>query len=342
MHIASFAFALTAAAVAAASPARAQTIEKKAVTIAVAAPQAQLSVLPVVLAKLLGHFDQEGVTVTLQHFNAGSRAIESMLGGSADIVAGAYEATVRLRAKGQPLQSFLLFGRYPLNVLGIAKSVAPSYKSPADLKGKNIGITGPGAASHTFLNLILAQAGLRPSDVTPVTVGAGPVAVAAMRRGNEIAAISNLDLAITELAMAGDIVIVADSRTAEGTRAVYGGDYAAGSFYAPIAFAQKNPGTVQAITNAMLRTLKWIAAAKEEDILAKVPAEFYQASPAVYRRALQANLASYSPDALIPPDAPGNVLKAIARFDPEIAKANIDLAATYDNSFVERALKTVN
>jgi NitT/TauT family transport system substrate-binding protein len=341
MRIASFALALTAA-LAAAAPAHAQAIEKKNITIAVAAPPAQLSVLPVVLAKLLGHFEQAGVDVTLQHFNAGSRAIESMLGGSADVVAGAYEATVRLRAKGQPLQSFLLFGRNPSNVLGIAKSLAPSYKSPADLKGKNIGITGPGAASHTFLNLILAQAGLRPTDVTPVTVGAGPVAVAAMRRGSEIAAISNLDLAITELAMAGDIVIVADSRTAEGTRAVYGGDYAAGSFYLPIGFAQKHPGTLQAVTNAMVRTLKWIAAAKEEDILAKVPAEFYQANPAVYRRALQSNLKSYSPDGLHPKDAPGNVLSAIARFDPEIAKANIDLAATYDNSFVERALKTVN
>ena len=342
MYRASLALALTAAVITAASSAHAQAIEKKAVTIAVAAPPPQLSVLPIVLAKLLGHFDQEGMTVTLQHFNAGSRAIESMLGGSADMVAGAYEATVRLRAKGQHLQSFLLFGRYPSNVLGIAKSVAPSYKSPADLKGKNIGVTGPGAASHTFLNLILAQAGLRPSDVTPVTVGAGPVAVAAMRRGNEIAAISNLDLAITELALAGDIVIVADSRTAEGTRTVYGGDYAAGSLYLPIAFAQKNPGTLQALANAMVRTLKWIAAAKEEDILAKVPAEFYQNNPTVYRRALQSNLASYSPDGLIPKDAPDNVLKAIARFDPEIAKAAIDLAATYDNRFVERALKTVN
>ena len=341
MHIGLLACALTAAAIAATSPAYGQAIEKKTVTIAVAAPLAQLAVLPLVLAKLLGHFEQEGVAVTLQHFNAGSRAIESMLGGSADIVAGAFEATVRLRAKGQNLQSFLLFGRYPQNVLGIAKSLAGSYTSPADLKGKNIGITGPGAASHTFLNLILAQGGLRPGDVTPVTVGAGPVAVAAMRRGNELAAISNLDLAITELAMAGDIVVVADSRTAEGTRAVYGGDYAAGSLYLPIAFAQKNPGTVQALATAMVRTLKWISTAREEDILAKVPAEFYQNNPAVYRQALRSNLSSYSPDGLIPKEAPDNVLKAITRFDPEIGKANIDLAATYDNSFVERALKAV-
>jgi NitT/TauT family transport system substrate-binding protein len=48
-----------------------------------------------VLAKQLGHFEQAGVNVELQHFNAGSKALESVVGGSADIVAGAYENTVR-------------------------------------------------------------------------------------------------------------------------------------------------------------------------------------------------------------------------------------------------------
>ncbi|MBX9829730.1 MAG: hypothetical protein K2Y27_32650 [Xanthobacteraceae bacterium] len=48
--------------------------EKKTVTIAVSGPPAQLYFLPVMLAKGLGHFDQAGVSVELQHFNAGSRA----------------------------------------------------------------------------------------------------------------------------------------------------------------------------------------------------------------------------------------------------------------------------
>ena len=153
-----------------------------------------------------------------------------MVGGSADIVAGAYENTVRMQAKGQPMQSIVLFGRYPQNILGITKAQCRQLQvGPADLKGQKIGITGPGSATQTFLNLILATAGLQPGDVTPITVGAGAVAVAAMRRQGELYAISNLDLAITELTMSGDIVVAFDSRNAEGTRAVYGGDYASGS-----------------------------------------------------------------------------------------------------------------
>ena len=321
------------------SLASAQEAKKKA-TIAVSGPPAQIYFLPVVLAKYLGYFDDAGVEVELQHFNSGSRALQAVVGGSADIVAGAYENTVRMQAKGQAMQSFVLFGRYPQNVLGIAKSQAANYKSPADLKGKQIGITGPGSATQTFLNLILASAGLQPSDVTTITVGAGSTAVAGMKRG-DLYAISNLDLAITELSMSGDITVVVDSRAEAGTKAVYGGDYASGSLYAPAEFVTKNPEAAQAIANAMVRTLKWMAAAKPEDIIAKVPADFYQANPAVYRQALLNNLSSFTPNGLMPAEAPANVLKAMVRFDPEIAGAKVDVAATYTNQFAEKALATV-
>ena len=321
-------------------PAVAQT-ERTNVTIAVSGPPAQVYFLPVVLAERFGYFAEAGVNVTLQHFNAGSKALKSVIGGSADIAAGAYENTMRMQSKGQNMQSLVLFGRYPQNVLGIAKSQIANYKSPADLKGKTVGITGPGSATQTFLDLILANAGLKPDDVTTITVGAGAVAVAAMRRQSELFAISNLDLAITELTLSGDIVVVVDSRTAAGSQAVYGGDYASGSLYAPVSFAQKNPKAAQAVVNAVVRTLKWLTTAKPDDIMAKVPAEFYQQNPAVYRQALQNNLPSFSPDGLMPKQGPENVYKAMVRFDPAIAKAKVDIAATYTNSFAEQALQTL-
>ncbi len=321
------------------SLAAAATPEKKDISIAVSGPPAQLYFLPVVLAKELGYFEQEGLNVQLQHFNAGSKALEAVLGGSADLVAGAYEHTIRLQTKGQHLQSIVLFGRYPENVLGIAKSQAVNYKGPADLKGKVIGITGPGSATQTFLNLILESAGLKPSDVSTVTVGAGAVAVAAMRRQSELFAISNLDLAITELASAGDIAIAIDSRTAEGTHQVYGGDYASGSVYGPASFSANNPNSAQAVANAMVRTLKWLSSAKPDDIIAKLPPDFYKQNLAVYREALERNLPSFTREGLMSAEAAGNVLKAMQKFDPDVAKAKIDLPATYENKFVEAALK---
>lgn len=320
----------------------AQGAEPTNVTVAVSGPPAQLYFLPVVLASQLGYFAREGVNVDLQHFNAGSKALESMIGGSADMVAGAYENTIRMQARGVPLESIVLFGRYPENVLGIAKWAIGRYRSPADLKGQKVGITGPGSATQTFLNLILAQAGLQPDDITPVTVGAGPVAVAAMRRTSELFAISNLDLAITELSMAGDITVVVDSRTEQGARSVYGGDYASGSLYAAASFARKRPHSAQAIATAMVKTLKWLKGATPQEIVARLPTEFYRAEPAVYEQALKNNLPSFSPDGLMPAGAPDNVLAAMAKFDRDIAKAHLDVRSTYTNAFVDQALKTVN
>ena len=94
MHM-TFIAALAAGALTA-TAALGQGAEKKNVTIAVSGPPAQLYFLPVVLAKQLNHFAQEGINVELQHFNAGSRALEALVGGSADIVAGAYEHTMRM------------------------------------------------------------------------------------------------------------------------------------------------------------------------------------------------------------------------------------------------------
>lgn len=321
-------------------PATAQPMpEKRTVTIAVSGPPAQIYFLPVALAKQLGYFEKAGLDVQLQHFEAGSKAITSVLGGSADVVAGAYENTIRLKARGQAMQSIVVFGRYPENVLAIAKSEAANYRGPADLKGKLVGITGPGSATQTFLDLILANAGLRPDDVTPVTVGAGAVAVAAMRRQKELFAIANLDLAITELTMSGDIVVVVDSRTAEGARNVYGDDYASGSLYAPVDFAVRNPNTAQALAGAMVGTLKWIAAHSPEEIMARLPSDFYRTSPEVYRQALEKNLPSFSHDGLMSDAAANNVYRTLVRFDPALAASLVDIASTWQNSFVHRALQ---
>ena len=103
-----------------------------------------------------------------------------------------------------------------------------------------------------------------------------------------------------------------------------------------------NPNTAQAIATAMVRTLKWIASSDPETIVAKVPPEFYASDPAVYREALRRNLPSFSPNGLLPHEAANNVYKAMVKFDPTLVDVKIDLPATYQNKFVEQALKNAN
>ncbi len=73
----------------------------------------------------------------------------------------------------------------------------------------------------------------------------------------------------------GAVTIIADTRTAKGTEAVFGSaDMPAAALYAPISFIQKNPNTVQALTNAMVRALLWLQKATPDQVVATVPPEY--------------------------------------------------------------------
>lgn len=313
----------------------AQTPEKPKIAIAVGG-KSLFYYLPLTLAERLGYFKEEGLTVEISDFPGGAKALQALVGGSADIVSGAFEHTISMQAKGQNIEALVLQGRYSGIVLGLKKEKAAGYKSPKDLKGLKIGVTAPGSSTNMFVNILLAKDGLKPDDVSIIGVGATAGAVAAMRRG-DIDAISNLDPIITQLEAGGDMVTVMDTRTAKGMQDAYGGAYAAGSIYAPVDFAKKYPNTAQAIVNAMVRALKFIQKSTPEQIVAAVPPEYY-VDRALYKASLEKNLESFSPDGLISIDAARNVYRDLKSFDPTVQAATIDLTKTFNNAFTQKAL----
>jgi NitT/TauT family transport system substrate-binding protein len=261
-----------------------------------------------------------------------------MVGGSADIVSGAYEHTINMQAKGINIVGIALQGRYSGMVLGVNKNRIAQYKSPKDLKGWKIGVTAPGSSTNMMVSSLLARDGLKPDAVSIIGVGTTAGAVAAMRKG-EIDGISNLDPVISRLEAAGDIVTVVDTRTAKGMKDVYGGAYHAGCIYAPVEWVKKNPNTAQAVVNAMVRAVRWLQSARADEVVATVPAEFYGDDPTLYKVALLKNTEGFSPDGLFSADGAKNVFNVLNSFEPAVQSAKIDLAKTYDNSFAQRALK---
>ena len=158
-----------------------------------------------------------------------------------------------------------------------------------------IGVSAPGSSTNFFVMYMMSKAGLKPTDAAYIGVGIGPSAVAAIKKG-EIDAISNLDPMITKLEQDGDIKIVADSRTEEGTRAIFGGSNPAAVLYIKQDFIEKNPNTVQALVNAFYKTLKWLERATPEQIAATVPEDYYLGDKALYLAAVKANKPAYSLD----------------------------------------------
>jgi NitT/TauT family transport system substrate-binding protein len=323
------------AALAAPAVLRAQAIEKPNAKIAVGGKNL-LYYLPLTIAEQLGYFKDEGLSLEIVDFAGGSRALQAVVGGSADVVSGAFEHTVNMQFKGQPMRAFVLQGRAPQIVLGINPRTMPNYKSVADLKGKKIGVTAPGSSTNVMANYVLAKAGLKPGDVSFIGVGASNGAVAAMRSG-QIDAISNLDPVITLLQRSGDLKIVADTRVVAEADRIFGGPMPAGCLYAPQPFLDKNPATAQAMANAIVRANKWIQAAGPGEIIKAVPESFLLGDRAVYIEAFLAAKGALSPDGMIPEKGADTAFRALASVDDKIAAAKLDLKAVYTNDLVRKA-----
>lgn len=312
-----------------------QGLEKTKVTIAVGGKNL-LYYLPLTVAEQLGYFKDEGLEVEIVDFAGGSRALAAVVGGSADVVSGAFEHTINMQFKGQPMRAFVLQGRAPQIVLGVNPKTMPDFKSIADLKGKKIGVTAPGSSTNVMLNFVLAKAGLKPSDVSIIGVGAGNGAVASMRAG-QIDAISNLDPVITLLKRSGDLKIVTDTRILAESEKVFGGPMPAACLYAPQPFIDKNPNTVQALTSAIVRADKWIQSAGPSDIVKAVPESYLLGDRAVYLDAFESAKGALSPDGMFPAHGADTAYKALASIDDKIAAAKIDLDKVYTNEFVKKA-----
>src|SRR5262249_40902056 len=60
--------------------------------------------LPLTVTERLGYFFRDaGLDVEISDFPGGARALQALIGGSADVVTGAYDHTIQMQAKGQPI-----------------------------------------------------------------------------------------------------------------------------------------------------------------------------------------------------------------------------------------------
>jgi NitT/TauT family transport system substrate-binding protein len=252
------------------------------------------------------------------------------------VVTGAYEHTIRMQAKGQDIRAVIELGRLPGIAVGLRKEKVASYKSAADLKGLRIGVTAPGSSTNFFVMYMMAKAGLKPTDASYIGVGTGGSAVAGIQKG-ELDAISNIDPVITKLEQDGSIKVVAESRTEQGTRAIFGGSNPAAVLYIKQDFIEKNPNTVQALVNAFYKTLKWLEKATPEQIAATVPEDYFLGDKPLYIAAVKANRAVYSITGVVPAAGMQSAADMLLAFDDELKSAKVDLAKTFDDRFVKKA-----
>jgi NitT/TauT family transport system substrate-binding protein len=328
-------FTTAAAAMALVPRAMAQAPERAKITLGVGGKNL-LYYLPLTIAERRGYFKEFGLDVTINDFAGGARSLQALVGGSVDVVAGAYEHTLRMQAKGQDIRAVVELLRFPSIVIGVRKDLAGKVKTAADFRGLKIGVTAPGSSTFITAQHAMVKAGLKANDAAFIGIGGGASGVAAMKKG-EIDVISHLDPVIAKLEADGDIVTLLDTRTEAGTRALFGGSNPAACIYLKNDFIAANPNTVQAIVNAHYKALLWIAASSPTQIADTVPPEFHLGDRALYEAAFSKTREAYSRNGISSVDGMQSVMDMLKALDKEMESATVKVADTFISRFAERA-----
>ncbi|WP_245306756.1 MULTISPECIES: ABC transporter substrate-binding protein [unclassified Rhizobium] len=291
--------------------------------------------LPAKLTEALGYFKDEGLDVELLNEAAGVDAENQLLAGAVQGVVGFYDHCVDLQAKGKFVQSVVQFSQAPGEV-EVVSNKYPDVKSLAELKGKNLGVTGLGSSTN-FLTLYMAsKAGLSGGDIVTVPAGAGATFIAAMQQ-DQIQAGMTTEPTISRLVKTGDARVLVDLRTVDTTRAALGGTYPAASLYMETAWVDEHKEEVQKLANAFVKTLKFINTHSAAEIADKMPKDFYVGDKDGYVKALEAGKGMFTADGIMPQDGPKTVLAVLSEFSKNVKGKQIDLSKTYTSEFVKNA-----
>ncbi|MGR9355362.1 ABC transporter substrate-binding protein [Rhizobium leguminosarum] len=289
--------------------------------------------LPAKLAESLGYFKDEGLDVELLNEAAGVDAENQLLAGAVQGVVGFYDHCVDLQAKGKFVESIVQFSQAPGEV-EMVSSKHPDIKSPADFKGKSLGVTGLGSSTN-FLTLFMAsKAGLKPGDVVTVPVGAGGTFIAAMQQ-DQIQAGMTTEPTISRMIKTGEASVLVDMRTVESTRKALGGTYPAASLYMEASWVDAHKEEAQKLANAFVKTLRYINTHSAAEIADKMPKDFYVGDKDGYIKALDNGKGMFTSDGVMPEDGPKTVLAVLSEFSKNVKGKQIDLSKTYTTEFVK-------
>jgi NitT/TauT family transport system substrate-binding protein len=142
-----------------ASPAATQTVN---ITIGLPNSTPSFANSDVAVAQAEGYFAKEGLDVHVDNLSSGVPVVQGVVGGSLDIGASSIEPVVNAASQGAPLQ---IIGSYA-NKLTVSMVTPSSITSPAQLRGKRLGIQQVGAFREVMTRMVIEGAGLTTSDVT--------------------------------------------------------------------------------------------------------------------------------------------------------------------------------
>ena len=282
------------------------------------------------------YFEEQGLEPKGFNFESGAKSIAAIIGGSADFAANALEHSIKAKAQGKDLVYVFSSTRLPGFGLAVATTHKGEIKSLADLKGKPVGVSGIGAASHVLLEYMLRKNGVDPREVKILAVGLSTFPPAL--EGGKIVAGMAGEPFFSRMIAKGTAFSMGNLSSLKETESILGGEYAfSGAITRPDVIA-KRPHIVQKVVTALVKASRFIQTKSPEEIAAAVPADMV-GDRAQYVEAVRASREIYAPSGLVGQGAVDTLVKSLDSFGVFKAGQKVDIASTYDMSFVHQAMK---
>jgi NitT/TauT family transport system substrate-binding protein len=195
------------------------------------------------IAKEAKIFEKNGLDVEIIRIGGGSRVIQAMLAGEIRVSHGSSPAVVEANLAGADL----VIIASTVNVATFRMMVAPTIKTPNDLKGKKIGISRFGGQTDTLTRHLLERWRLDPKDVALLQTGGGAETAAAMVSKGIDAALVNPPLHLN-LADAGFRMLA--------NLGEMGVPYTSGSIVTTRSFIKSNPEMLRRVMRSLLEGIK--------------------------------------------------------------------------------------
>ncbi len=282
------------------------------------------------------YFEEQGLEPKGYNFDTGGKSIAALIGGSADFAANALEHAIKTKVQGKDLVYVFSSTRLPGFGLVVASSQRNEIKTVADLKGKPVGVSGIGVASHVLLDYMLKRNGVDPKDVKIIAVGLSTLPPAL--EGGKIAAGMAGEPFFSRLVAKGTAFSMGNMSTLKETQAILGGEYAFSGAITRPDVIQKRPQIVQKVVTALVKASYFIQTKTPEEIVAAIPQDLV-GDRAQYVETLKSSREIFAPSGLVTPSGVETVMKVLDSFGVFPPGQKVDVASTYDMAFVRQAMK---
>jgi ABC-type nitrate/sulfonate/bicarbonate transport system substrate-binding protein len=211
-----------------------------------------------------GHFEKEGLEIEINNARGTAVGIQQVIAGQAnftrigllDLLKASASQETKLLSVATSLQG---------GIFQLVSRKADPIMSPADLRGKNVGVASMGGGQENILNLMLAGAGIPADDVPRQAIGSNAGNVEVLKQGRVDAFLATVETALLLKANNEPVEIWSTSKYAP---------LPGGVIVTTADFAQGNRETVVKFVRAMRNSALEIISADPAKILERVTGKF--------------------------------------------------------------------